>query len=130
MKTTACKPWLLLGVLAAALGGPLLGGCTPTEQQKAADKTERGLNEAGQVATNALDQTTRVVSDVSITGTIKSKMLATKGLPTSTIDVTTKNNVVTLTGRVQTAQQKQLAGQVAQNTPGAQKVVNQLAVQK
>jgi hyperosmotically inducible protein len=130
MQTPTDKLWLLSGVLAVALGGAFLGGCTPAEQQQAADKTENGLNEAGRAATNALDQTTRVVSDVSITGTIKGKMLATKGLPTDTIDVTTKNNIVTLTGRVQTAQQKQLAGQVAQNTPGAQKVVNQLAVQK
>jgi osmotically-inducible protein OsmY len=130
MKTITRKPWLLLGVLAAAFGGTLLGGCTQAEQQEAVNDTEKGLSQAGQVATNVVDKTTHVVNDASITGTIKSKMIATKGLPTSTIDVTTKRNIVTLTGRVQTAQQKQLAGQVAQNTPGVEKVVNQLAVQQ
>jgi osmotically-inducible protein OsmY len=117
-------------LLVAVLTTVVLSGCTQAEQQQAANKTERGLNEAGEVATNAVDQTTRVVSDVSITATIKGKMLATKGLPASTIDVTTKNNVVTLAGSVQTAQQKQLATQVAQHSPGVNKVVNQLAVKK
>ncbi|HEX8235980.1 MAG TPA: BON domain-containing protein [Abditibacteriaceae bacterium] len=117
-------------VLACVLFGGFLSGCTQAEQQTAAATTEKGLNEAGQAAANALDQTTRVVSDVSITGTIKGKILATKSLPASTIDVTTKNNIVTLTGSVQTAQQKQLAGEVAQNSPGVKKIINQLKVQK
>ncbi len=124
---TSCR---FLGVLAVALGGAFLGGCTPAEQQQAVNTTEKGLNKAGNVATKAVDKTTRVVSDVSISGTIKAKILATKGLPASTIDVTTKNGIVTLNGRVQKAQQKQLAGQVAQHSPGVTKVVNQLAVQK
>lgn len=130
MKTITRKPWLMFGVLAATLGGAFLGGCTPAEQKQAANTTERGLNEAGEVATNAIDTTTRVVSDVSITGTVKGKILATKGLPASTIDVTTKNNIVTLNGRVQTAAQKNQVERLAQNTPGVTKVVNKLAVQK
>jgi osmotically-inducible protein OsmY len=122
--------WTIQALLVIALTTGALTGCTQVEQQQAANTTERGLNEAGEVATNAIDKTTRVVSDVSITATIKGKMLATKGLPASTIDVTTKNNVVTLAGSVQTAQQKQLATQVAQHSPGVNKVVNQLAVKK
>ena len=120
--------WIIQSLFVAILTTAVLTGCTQAEQQQAANTTERGLNEAGEVATNAIDKTTRVVSDVSITATIKGKMLATKGLPTGTIDVTTKNNVVTLAGSVQTAQQKQLAGQVAQHSPGVKQVVNKLAI--
>ncbi len=110
--------------------GVLLAGCTQQEQKQSADTAERGLNKIGNVATKAVDKTTRVISDVSITGTIKAKILATKALPAATIDVNTKNNVVTLNGSVQSASQRNLAIRLAKESPGANKVVNQLVIKK
>lgn len=114
----------------ALLCGMWLAGCTQQEQKQAADTTERGLNKVGNVATKVVDKTTRVISDASITGTIKTKILATKALPASTIDVNTKNNIVTLNSSVQSVAQRNLAIRLAKETPGANKVVNRLGIKK
>jgi osmotically-inducible protein OsmY len=66
------------------------------------------------VATNVVDKTTRVISDVSITGAVKAKILATKSLTGTAIDVTTRKGVVTLAGTVKNAAQKSAATRLAQ----------------
>ena len=107
-----------------------LPGCTPTEQQRAANTAEKSLDTAGDVAAKTLDKTTRVVSDVSITGTIKARYAATKGVPAASIDVTTKNGVVTLAGKVPSAYARSLAVQIAESSPGVKNVNNKIAVGK
>jgi hyperosmotically inducible protein len=118
--------FLLLALLAVA-GAT---GCTPREQQRAVDTAEKTLDKAGNAATKALDKTTDVVSDVSVTGAIKARYAATRGVPATAIDVTTKNNVVTLTGKVQNAAQRNEAIRIAKATPGAKQVINKLTVGK
>jgi hypothetical protein len=86
-----------------------------------------GLNEGGQVATNAVDKTTHVVSDVSITGTIKARF-GDQG-PADQHHRRDDQKYRDLTGACN-GTAKTVAGQVAQNTPGVEKVVNQLAIQK
>jgi osmotically-inducible protein OsmY len=59
---------------------------------------------------------------------VKSKLLwngSTSGLE---IDVDTHNDVVTLSGDVDSAQEKALAGQVAETTEDVRSVENQLSV--
>lgn len=68
------------------------------------------------------------VEDATTTAVVKSKLLAdsnTKGLK---INVDTKNDVVTLSGRVATSESKQLAEQIARNTGDVETVRNQLTI--
>ncbi len=66
--------------------------------------------------------------DVTLTATIKSKLLwnsATQGLDT---DVDTQNGVVTLKGHAPTAEAKQQAGELATNTEGVTQVNNLISL--
>lgn len=108
----------------------LAAGCTQQEQKKAADTAEKGLDKAGGVAAKAVDKTGDVVSNASTTGLIKSRILATKGLPAASIDVTTKDGVVTLQGTVRSRAQKVQVTQIAQSSPGVKRVLNRLAIKK
>jgi osmotically-inducible protein OsmY len=70
------------------------------------------------------------VDDATTTAMVKSKLLAnpnTKGLD---IDVDTRGDVVTLNGEVATAEEKQLAGELAKNTGDVKEVRNQLVVRR
>lgn len=68
------------------------------------------------------------VDDATTTAAVKSKLLAnseTKGLE---IDVDTRGDIVTLSGRVQSDEVKQLAQQIAKNTGDVADVRNNLVV--
>jgi osmotically-inducible protein OsmY len=70
------------------------------------------------------------VDDATTTAMVKSKLLAnpnTKGLK---IDVDTRGDVVTLSGTVSSAEEKQLAEELARNTGDVKQVKNQLVVGK
>src|SRR5262245_3219605 len=70
------------------------------------------------------------VSDAAITGKVKTALAADVGLKTVTgINVDTDNDgVVTLKGKVETADQKKRAGEVAKKVGGVKSVKNQLTV--
>ncbi len=70
------------------------------------------------------------VADASTTAAVKIKLLANSNTDGSDINVDTMNNIVTLKGRVDSAQEKELAGKIAENTDDVLKVVNQLKVGK
>jgi len=70
------------------------------------------------------------VDDATTTAMVKSKLLAnpnTKGLD---IDVDTRGDVVTLNGEVSSAEEKQLAEELARNTGDVKQVRNQLVVKR
>ena len=70
----------------------------------------------------------RWVDDATTTAAVKSKLVGndnTKGLQ---IDVDTRGDVVTLSGRVASAEEKQLAEEIARNTGDVRDVRNQLVV--
>jgi len=115
---------------AGVLFGILLAGCTPREQQKAANTAEKGLDKAGNVAVKALDKGAKVVTDASITAAVKTRYAATTGVPAATIDVTTQNHIVTLTGKVPNQYSRNLAIQIAKSTVGVKKVVPRLKIAK
>lgn len=78
----------------------------------------------------ASDDLMQHVSDATTTAMVKTKLLAngnTKGL---TINVDTNDDIVTLTGSVESAEVRDLAEQLAQNTDSVKGVNNRLEVMK
>lgn len=68
------------------------------------------------------------VNDVSTTAAIKTELLASKNVEGLQINVDTNNNVVTLTGTVNTGAQKDLAQAIASKQNDVKNVVNKLDV--
>lgn len=68
------------------------------------------------------------VDDATTTAAVKTKLLANANTDGLEIDVDTRGDVVTLTGTVGSAEEKQLAEQLARNTDDVKDVRNQLVV--
>lgn len=68
------------------------------------------------------------VNDVSTTAAIKTELLASKNVAGLQINVDTYNNVVTLTGNVDTGAQKDLAQAIASRQNEVKNVINKLDV--
>jgi osmotically-inducible protein OsmY len=66
--------------------------------------------------------------DATITGEIKTKMMADSTVPATKINVDTKEGVVTLTGEVESAAAKQKAETIAKAVNGVKNVKNDLTV--
>ena len=107
-------------ILVAALALPTYAVASQTmpEQQKMEMKGEEGEG-----ATNVLD-------DTAITAKVKSELAADVNIGTVvTIEVNTTDGVVTLAGKVNNADQKQLAEEIAKGVEGVVKVNNNLQVE-
>jgi hyperosmotically inducible periplasmic protein len=70
------------------------------------------------------------VEDATTTATIKSKLLSNSNTHGLKIDVDTRADVVTLSGTVTSAEEKQLAEQLARNSADVKDVQNRLVVQR
>lgn len=70
----------------------------------------------------------QAISDASTTASVKSKLLWNRHTNGLGIDVTTKQNVVTLTGEVKDKAVSDLAERLAENTSGVKSVSNKLEV--
>jgi osmotically-inducible protein OsmY len=68
------------------------------------------------------------LSDAGITTKVKSKFLGDTDVPGLKIDVDTTDGVVTLTGTVETAAEKQRAMELAKATDGVKNVVDRIKV--
>ena len=66
--------------------------------------------------------------DATTTAAVKSRLIANTNTKCLQIDVDTRNDVVTLSGRVATGEQKELAEQIAGNTRDVDSVRNLLVV--
>ena len=87
-----------------------------------------GAREAGQRERSGQRSFSAWIDDATTTAAVKSTLLAnpnTKGLQ---IDVDTRGDVVTLTGEVASAEEKQLAEELTRNTGDVKDVRNQLIV--
>jgi hyperosmotically inducible protein len=94
------------------------------------DKAENKLPDANERAQNR-EKVTSTAASATLTTKVKSALAADVGLKTMTsIDVDSDNGVVTLKGRVQTAEQKKQAEKVAKQVDGVKSVKNQLTVEK
>jgi len=72
---------------------------------------------------------TRQASDLTVSNKVRSAFGLSKRLSAYTINVETKDGVVTLTGQVPTEVDKELAANVAKDVPDVKNVDNQLMVQ-
>ena len=67
-------------------------------------------------------------TDAGITTSVKAKLAADDTVKAYQVDVDTSNKVVTLSGDVETAAQKEHAVMIARNTDGVRDVIDQLRV--
>ncbi len=74
------------------------------------------------------DNEKRVLADSAITTKVKGELLITKGIPSTSISVSTYDGRVQLAGFVDTKEQVAAAGKVATAVSGVQKVQNDLKV--
>jgi osmotically-inducible protein OsmY len=70
------------------------------------------------------------VDDATTTAMVKVKLLADPNVKGLKIGVETRGDVVTLSGKVGSAEQKQLAEQLTRNTSDVKRVHNELVVDK
>ncbi len=103
---------------------------TKNAAEKAGDKTKDAAEKTGQATKNAAVKTKDVAADASITSAVKTKLLADSKVGGLKIDVDTKDNVVTLTGNVKTAEEKAEAIRLAKTTTGVKSVVDKLTIVK
>jgi osmotically-inducible protein OsmY len=95
---------------------------------KAGKATEHGAEKAGQATKDAAIKTKDVVADATVTSEVKTKLLADTKVGGLKIDVDTKDNVVTLTGVVNSVEEKNEALRLARTTTGVKRVVDKLTV--
>jgi hyperosmotically inducible protein len=91
-----------------------------TSVERAADKVAANTEAAANKATSA-------VGDATITASVKTALIAEPGLKALQIDVDTQNGVVTLSGTVDTPENKARAVQVAQGVTGVSSVKDNLS---
>ena len=86
---------------------------------------DRGL---GDSATATAGRVAEVASDAMITSSLKTKFLADPDVAALKIDVDTMDGIVTLTGNVKTAAERDEALRIARETDGVKSVVDRLKV--
>jgi osmotically-inducible protein OsmY len=131
---------LLVVVLAAVAGAYFLGyrvgdgrpgthGAVATSGRgvDTAAARERGA-ELGEKAARAANSVQDAVSDGAITAKIKSKMALDDTIKSRDIHVSTSDGVVTLTGRVGSASERDRAVQLSRETEGVKSVTDQLEI--
>lgn len=101
---------------------------TKEKSKEAGEKTKDVSKEAAQKTKDAAVKTKDVTADASITSAVKTKLLADTKVGGLKIDVDTKDNVVTLTGTVNSAEEKAEALRLAKTTTGVKSVVDKLVV--
>lgn len=104
------KQTVLAGVLGAAVTTTVLTGCSMFER----GDSERSAG--------------RVVDDKRVTAQIKDELARESVYKFDDVDVKTFDGVVQLSGFVNTEDQKQRAGTIAQNTPGVARIVNAITL--
>jgi osmotically-inducible protein OsmY len=95
-------------------------------RRQGAEMATETAKKAGEVAT----QVEGAVTESAITAKIKSKMILDDNITAGTISVDTKGTVVTLTGFVRSAAERERAVRLAKETKGVTEVVNKLEVRK
>ena len=85
------------------------------------ERTEEAAREAGRDIANA-------TADAGVTAVVKTKLLADTMVRGLKIDVDTRGGVVTLSGTVRSAAERERAVAVARGTDGVKDVVDKLAI--
>jgi BON domain len=115
------------GGIVRSTPGPVgtVGRDAPVDPSKA---RQTGAKIGEQVAT-AANAAGELLEDGRLTAKIKSKMTLDDLVQARTIDVDTRNGVVTVRGRVRTEAERQRALQLARETAGVKTVVDQLVIE-
>src|SRR6185295_10450514 len=111
------------------------GDAIETGAKKTGDAIETGAKKTGEAAKKAGEATKDAAvksedktADVATTAAVKTKLLGDTKVGGLKIDVDTKDNVVTLTGTVNSAEEKAEAIRLAKNTTGVKRVIDKLTV--
>ena len=99
---------------------------TDAAQRKAGEKTDEAQRKAG----DAADSAGAAAANATLTTKVKTKFLADERVSGLKIDVDSNNGVVTLTGTVATAAEKNAAVALAKGTDGVKSVVDRLKVNR
>ncbi len=86
---------------------------------------DRGLGDSAAATAGRVGE---VATDAMITSSLKTKFLADPDVAALKIDVDTMNGIVTLTGNVKTAAERDEALRIARDTEGVKSVVDRLKV--
>ncbi len=101
---------------------------TPATTPPATTATTPPAMTTADKASEATNKVAEAVDDAAITTKVKTALLAEPGLKSLEISVDTRDGTVTLTGKVDSPDQRDRAKQVAQTTGGVKGVVDNLAV--
>jgi osmotically-inducible protein OsmY len=102
-------------------------------REKGAEVASKGAEVASKAATKAADVATKVeegVAESAITAKIKSKMVLDDLVKARTIGVSTTGSVVTLTGTVGSAAERDRAVRLAKETNGITRVVDKMEIRQ
>jgi len=102
---------------------------TKDATKDAAKATKEKTKETGAQAKEKSHDAKEATTDASITGAVKSKLLGDTKVGGLDINVDTKDNVVTLTGKVHSAAEKAEAVRLAKTTTGVKRVVDNLTIE-
>jgi hyperosmotically inducible protein len=111
-----------------AEGVGVAAGETKRGVEKAGEKTAEGVGVAARETKQAAKKTGEVVSDSWITTKVKTKFVGEDALKHSHISVSTKDNVVTLTGTVASEAGRERAIAIVKATDGVKYVVDKLTI--
>jgi hyperosmotically inducible protein len=95
---------------------------------QAGEAVADGANRVGAVAAEAAERSGELLSDAGITAKIKSKLALDESVRALDIDVDTVDGAVTLSGRVDSANARDRAVQLAKETAGVRSVADRLQV--
>lgn len=125
MHTALIRARLLI---LAMVGAALLAACSEPAQDRARDEAREAAATAGQAAREAAADAGEAINEGTITGKIKAKMALDESVKALDISVETEAGIVTLTGHVDNAAQRDRAVRLARETAGVTRVVDKLQV--
>ena len=111
-------------------GWPVRPRVARLEAQIAKQQAARLAAQAAAKAHDAASKVGDTVSDSALTAKIKSKMVLDDDVAARGIDVNTSGTIVTLSGVVRSADERDRAVRLAQETKGVTKVVDRLRVRE
>jgi osmotically-inducible protein OsmY len=111
-------------------GWPVPSRAAAPEVGLAKREAVRLANRAGAKASSAAGRVGDTMSEGALTAKIKSKMALDDHIKAGAIDVDTSGSIVTLTGVVASANERERAVRLARDTQGVSRVVDRLHVRK
>ena len=124
MKT---QTFLAAGILSLTLAAPVFAD---GEATRAGAKIDATAEKTGNKMESAAEKTGEFLSDSALTAKVKTALIAEDNLKSMSINVDTKDGVVTLTGELPTAASVTQAETATKAVKGVKSVHNNLTVKK